>query len=64
MVQWLRHHISIAGAMGSTRGQGTKILYASRCGKRKKDCRGILKIEALIISLRMRTRKILEEEII
>ena len=38
-VQWLRHHTSDAGSMGSIRGQGTKTPQAVRHGqniKRKK----------------------------
>ena len=33
-VLWLRLHISTVESTGSTPGRGTKILHASRCGKK------------------------------
>ena len=36
MVQWLRVHASTAGGMGSIPGQGTKILHAAQCEKKRK----------------------------
>ena len=33
-VQWLRHHISTAGAMDSILGQGTKILHVCDIARR------------------------------
>ena len=35
-IQWLRHHASNAGGIGSIPGQGTKIPHATGCGKKKK----------------------------
>ena len=40
VAQWLGHHTSTAGALGLIPGQGTKILQAAQCSK-KKD--GLLK---------------------
>jgi len=37
VVQWLRHHTSTAGGMGSIPGLGTKVLYAMRPTKEKKN---------------------------
>ena len=36
-VQWLRLHASNAGDVGSIPGQGTKILHATGCGKKKQN---------------------------
>ena len=36
VVQWLGLHASTAGGMGSIPGQGTKILYATQHGQKKK----------------------------
>ena len=35
VVQWLEHHPSTAGGMGSFSGLGTKILHDSCCGQKK-----------------------------
>ena len=36
VTQWLEHHVSIAEAKDSTRGQGTKIQHALWTKKKKK----------------------------
>ena len=36
VVQWLRLHASTAGGVGSTPGQGTKILHTVQHGQKKK----------------------------
>ena len=35
MIQWLGHHSSTAGSVGSISGWGTKTPKAMRCGKKK-----------------------------
>ena len=61
-VQWLRHHVSTAGAMYSIPGQGTKIPYAALWQKKRKKIlihtnRSFYRIMSKIISSIYRKRK-------
>ena len=52
MVQWLRLHASNAGALGSIRGQETKITYTPWCSQKKKK-----KIQLKLIMVSLETVK-------
>ena len=66
VTQWLEHHVSIAEAKDSTRGQGTKIQHALWTKKKKKgererkktDKKRILKLKVVPLKILIKSTRL------